>query len=152
MRITKRQRLFPVIAGILDSEATTEEKTEKLLDMFCPTLVKKPKEVDPKLFQFASFIANLCGLNINNGSKGECFKSAKILLTGTNPPEKTEQLLPLFGRGGAIYREFPWNKGTRLSPMHIAVHWPRLSGSVKPPEANDRRRYIEGEYSEFIEH
>lgn len=117
---------------------------QKAIGHFDPDIKEKIKphknkgygKHDPTLFIFASEIAVLCSLSLGNGSKTECFKAAKTLLGGSKPPARPKELHPYFAKGGKIYREWPWSKGDRLKPMDIPKHWPRLSGSVKPPEVN----------------
>jgi hypothetical protein len=98
--------------------------------------IKIKKSADPRVFPFAQEIASLCSLAVGNGSDGELFRAAKLLVNCSGAPNKPHDLRQYFAKGGKIYHEWPWNKGERLKPMDIVKHWPRLSGAIKPPEVN----------------
>jgi hypothetical protein len=102
--------------------------------------IKKKDNRDPRLYTFAAEIASLCSLALGNGADGELFRAAKLLCAGVGAPNAPKELLPFFGKGGTLYREWPWNAGERLKPMDIVKHWPRLSGAIKPPEVASKKR------------
>jgi polyhydroxyalkanoate synthesis regulator phasin len=107
----------------------------------------RKKEAERKLYPWANEIANLCGLVLNNGANGECFRAAKLLVGSIGAPRKPIDLHPCFAKGGKIYHEWPWNNGTRLKPMDIPKHWPRLSGAIKQPSVHQSRGDADPEFA-----
>ncbi len=108
---------------------------------------KTPRTAKPKQKKYhesynitmAPVVAELCELSLQNGSRALCYDAADLLRKGSNPPAR-DDLIPLFGRGGRWYREWPGNQGQPPKPMDIAKLWPRYSGAIKAPAAQIDKR------------
>jgi hypothetical protein len=103
------------------------------------------------LLDLSEAIAEVCWLDLGIRSiRGRIFRRAEELL-GAKITPTPEKIRTIYGPLGKWTRE-DWRgkRGDHPTPENILETWPALAG--EPDPADDRRRYVTGEYAEFIRH